>query len=343
MIKIENINKRIGDFKIKDISLNIEKGDYFVILGPSGNGKTVLLEIIAGLRNVDSGNIYFSGNRVNDVPPEQRNAGMVYQDYMLFPHMNVKENILFGIKIKKITNYETKFEKITKDLEISHLINRRIKNLSGGEKQRVALARTLIMEPEILLLDEPLSAVDTSTKNKLQNDLKRIHKEFKTTTIHVTHDFNEAIFLADKIAIVKNGEVVQSGTPEEIFQKPDNNFVAEFIGCKNIFKGKIIEKNIARISDKINFSVVMEEKSEISLMIRSENIIVSLEKINSSAKNCFKGRIVNIKKKLKVVEVTVDIGVILTAYITYSSFEQMKLEDNKEVYLIFKATSVHIY
>jgi len=343
MIKIEKINKRIGDFKIKDISLNIEKGDYFVILGPSGNGKTVLLEIIAGLRDVDSGDIYFSGNRVNDVPPEQRNAGMVYQDYMLFPHMNVKENILFGIKIKKIMNYEIKFEKITKDLEIFHLINRKIRNLSGGEKQRVALARTLILEPEILLLDEPLSAVDTSTKNKLQNDLKRIHKEFNTTTIHVTHDFNEAIFLADKIAIVKNGEVIQSGTPEEIFQKPNNDFVAEFIGCKNIFKGKIIEKNIAKISDEINFSVVMEEKTEINLMIRSENIIVSLEKINSSAKNCFKGKIINIKKKLKVVEVTVDIGVTLATYITYSSFEQMKLENNKEVYLTFKATSVHIY
>ncbi|MEA1976115.1 MAG: ABC transporter ATP-binding protein [Bacillota bacterium] len=343
MIKIEKISKQIGKFKIKDISLNIENGDYFVVLGPSGTGKTVLLEIIAGLRDVDSGEIYFSDELVNDVPPEKRKVGMVYQDYMLFPHLTVKENILFGIKLKRIKNYENKYLKLLNDLEISHLVDRSIRNLSGGEKQRISLARTLIMEPEMLLLDEPLSAVDTSTKNKLQNDLKRIHKEFKITTIHVTHDFNEAIFLADKIAIVKDGEVIQNGTPEEIFQKPCNDFVAEFIGCKNIFKGKVIEKNIVKISDIVNFSVVTGKEEDINLMIRSENIIISLNKFSSSAKNCFQGNIINIEKKLKMVEIDVDIGISLSVYVTYSSFELMKLEKGKSVYLTFKATSVHIY
>jgi molybdopterin-binding protein len=343
MIRIEKINKQIGNFKIKNISLNIKKGEYYVILGPSGTGKTVLLEIVAGLRKVDSGSIYFSGNIVDDIPPEERSVGMVYQDYMLFPHMTVRENILFGIKIKKIKDYEDKFKKLVNDLEISHLVDRNIRNLSGGEKQRIALARTLIVEPEILLLDEPLSAVDTSTKNKLQNDLKRIHKEFKITTLHVTHDFNEAIFLADKISIVKDGEIIQTGTPEEIFQKPCNDFVAEFIGCKNLFKGEMIKENIVKISDKVNFNVVNEKKEDINLMIRSENIIISLNEISSSAKNSFRGVVVNTKKKLKVVEVTVDIGVFLTSYITYSSFESMQLEKDKQVYLTFKATSVHIY
>lgn len=343
MIKIENLSKKIGNFKMKNINLEIEKGDYYVILGPSGTGKTMLLEIIAGLKKIDTGKLYFEEKLVNSIKPESRNVGMVYQDYMLFPNMNVEKNILFGVKNKNSSDYKDKFSSLIKKLEIEHLIKRDTKNLSGGERQRVALARTLITEPNVLLLDEPLSALDYNTKDKVQDKLIEIHHEYNMTTLHVTHDFNEAIYLADKIAIIKDGEIVQKGNVEEIFQKPKNSFVAGFVGCKNIFKGKVIQKNYIKITDTVFIDAIVSEKKEISIMIRSDNIIVSLEKINSSAKNSFKGKIIKINRKLNVIEVTVDIGVEIVAYITYSSFQKMKLDMEKEVFITFKASAVHVY
>jgi molybdopterin-binding protein len=268
---------------------------------------------------------------------------MVYQDYMLFPHMTVKGNILFGAKLKAIENKYEKLENLLVDLSIKDLEQRSIKNLSGGERQRVALARTLMTEPEILLLDEPLSALDSHTKTKVQDQLKKIHKNYQMTTLHVTHDFNEAIHLADRIAIINNGKILQIGKPDQVFQKPKDAFIASFLGSKNLFNGKVIHENTILTNSGLKISALVKPNHDVNFMISSDNIILSLEKIESSAKNSFKGRVTKINKKVSMVEVTVDIGVNLVVYVTYSSFNKMTIENNKEVYVTFKATAVHIF
>lgn len=235
MLKLEHIYKKLGDFKIEDVSFEVKKGEYFVILGPSGTGKTIILELIAGIHTLDHGNIYINNKNINSTPPEDRNIGFVYQDYLLFPHLSVRENICFGLKAKKTPkNYmEQILNEISSMLRIEHLLDRNPLTLSGGEQQRVAFARAVVCSPQILLLDEVSSALDPSTKEIFQRNLKTLHQKLKTTTIHITHDFNEAYYLADRIAVMGNGQVHQIGTSEEIFHHPKSEFVANFIGFSN--------------------------------------------------------------------------------------------------------------
>lgn len=240
MLNVEHVYKTLGNFQLKDINFQIKKGEYFVILGPTGTGKSVVLETIAGMYKVDHGYIYFNEKNLDDLYPEDREIGFVYQDYLLFSCLSVKENIVFGLKRKKVSKKEMK-EKlyhIASDFKIQHLLERRPKTLSGGEQQRVAIARALITSPEILLLDEPLSALDPATKKKFIGMFKNIHKKTQSTIIHVTHDFHEALALADRIAIMKDGTIVQIGTPDEIFEKPNSSFVANFVGAISLDQSK---------------------------------------------------------------------------------------------------------
>lgn len=241
MLKIQHLHKKLGDFKLTDINLEIAKGEYFVILGPTGTGKSIVLETLAGLYKPDEGKIYFDEVDLTNEYPENREIGFVYQDYVLFPHLSVKNNIIFGLKQKKIPKDEIqqKLDDILSMFKINHLINRKPLTLSGGEQQRVAIARALITSPKILLMDEPLSSLDPKTKEEFIYMLKSIHDKRKNTVIHVTHDFNEALALADKIAVMNKGAVVQVGTPEEIFKRPNCDFVANFTGLKKRFNDAI--------------------------------------------------------------------------------------------------------
>lgn len=233
-LKLENLSSRIDEFLLDNINLEINKNEYFVLLGQSGSGKTRLLETIAGL-NECSGSIFYKEKDISKKASEKRDIGFVYQDFALFPNLNVEKNIKFSSKYKKIDNEKELFRDIVGFLKLEHLLNRETKDLSGGEKQRVAIARALYSRPKILLLDEPLSAIDPTFRNSIMKSLKDIHKRYDLTTIHVTHNFREASYLADKIAIIMDGQIKQIGNAEDVLNNPKSIDVAKFLGFKNIF------------------------------------------------------------------------------------------------------------
>ena len=236
MLRIEDICVTLGDFSLKSFSLHAPPGTYLVLLGPTGTGKTVLLETIAGLNRPTAGCIRINGEDVTHLAPEKRHLGVVYQDYALFSHLTVFNNIAFGLRLKGIPGNELKkaVEEMAGFLEMGHLLKRRPNRLSGGERQRVALARALVMKPYVLLLDEPLSALDRSSRDRIQRELKRIHVELSVTIVHITHNLKEAFSLADRLVLMKDGRLLQEGTPEAIFARPHDRNVAELLGIENL-------------------------------------------------------------------------------------------------------------
>lgn len=230
MLELQNLKKSYGGKPIlKNISLEIENGEIVSILGPSGCGKTTLLNMILGITDPDSGRIVFDGKDITNVPMEKRGFNIVFQDYALFPNLNVYKNITYGLKNKPDISSKEEIEELIHLLGLEEHLEKRIDQLSGGQKQRVALARTLVMKPKILLLDEPLSALDGVIKESIKDRIKTIAKEYNLTTIIVTHDPEEALTLSDRVLIVNEGMISQYGKPEEIIAKPENNFVKKFI------------------------------------------------------------------------------------------------------------------
>ena len=354
----------LAEFHLREINLDIAAGEYFVILGPTGGGKTVLLEAIAGLHQLHKGQIMLDGEDVTGLPPEQRGIGFVYQDYMLFPHLSVAGNIAFGLELRRMDRrtIQERVAEMSQLLSIEHLLHRRPGTLSGGEQQRAALARALIVEPRLLLLDEPLSALDPEMREGLQRELGRLHRELGTTTIHVTHDFEEAVALGDRIAVVHAGRIVQVGSTEEIFRKPSTEFVARFVGVRNVFRGEIQpgEDGYQMLSlNGIEIAVVTELSGPAHGSIRPEDIVLSQEPLRSSARNSFRGRIVDIADRGTLIYVTVrlprDPSTELGAgraqgkapdficVITRRSLEEMGLREGLEVYIAFKASAVHVF
>lgn len=243
MLRLRDIRVTLGDFRLNNISLHVKNGEYMVLLGPTGTGKTVLLETIAGMHRIESGSIFIHGEDAARLPPEKRNLGVVYQDYALFPHLTVRKNIAFGLQLRGETRRKTgeAVKKMADFLDIGAILDRRPANLSGGERQRVALARALLLEPYALLLDEPLSALDRASRDRLRRELKRIYREIGVTIVHITHDLTEAFFLADHLAIIKDGSILQEGIPEAVLKRPLNRIVAELLGIENMIPGTMGE------------------------------------------------------------------------------------------------------
>ncbi len=239
MLRVENLFLKKESFVLGKLSFEVEKNSYFVILGKTGSGKTMLLESLAGIQQPE-GRIFCKDEEISNLLPEKRNFGFVYQDFALFPNMNVKENIIFSSRYKKIENQKKLFGDLVDFLGIEKLLGRSIFNLSGGEKQRVAIARAIYSRPRLLLLDEPLSAVDPTFRNSIMKSLKDIVKRYDTTILHVTHNFREASYLADKIAIMLDGKILQIGEANEVLNKPTSIEVARFLGFKNIFPTSIL-------------------------------------------------------------------------------------------------------
>jgi len=347
MIRLINLSKDFGDFALSGINLTVQKNEYFVILGPTGAGKTVLLEIIAGMYQPDTGEIWINDRNVTTKCPEERNIGFVYQDYLLFPHLKVRDNILFGLKIRKLSRHSMKsaLEQMVALLRIEHLLDRYPATLSGGEQQRVALARALITSPQVLLLDEPLSALDPPTREKFQTELKHIHQFTRTTTIHITHDFDEAMVLADRIGIIRNGKLEQVGNPSDLFHKPRSREIARFVGMENIYPAVVRQYGEEKYADlgSLQWRVLSELEGEVQVAIRPEDIILARENFASSAQNRVQAVVSDISPRGGMVKVTLDAGIPLVALITAKAREEMKLELGQEVWAIFKATAVHVF
>jgi molybdopterin-binding protein len=381
---VRDLSVQLDDFTLSDLNLEVNKGEYFVLLGPTGSGKTVLLEAIAGIIPPRSGSIHLDGKDISGSPPELRRVGFVYQNYALFPHLTVEENISFGLvnrgqidgpadseshytnrlfpglrqifrgRLRKNTAIRNRVQEISSLLQVSNLLDRKPGTLSGGEKQRVAMARALITNPRVLLLDEPLSALDPETRELIQYELRRIHQQLGTTTLHITHDFEVAVALADRIGVIIDGNIIQIGTPREIFRQPINEQVARFVGVRNIFRGQhIIGQDGSGFLqlDGFEFASISKLEGNVRASIRPEDILLSLQPLKSSARNNFQGKVKNISDRGPFSYITVQLPspkkngktLDLVVLITQSSTEQLSLVPEMEVHLAFKASGLHIF
>ncbi|HEX7056698.1 MAG TPA: ABC transporter ATP-binding protein [Bacilli bacterium] len=286
LIRIENVTKRFGNFTaINHVSLDIPKGQFTTLLGPSGCGKTTLMRLIAGFHEPDEGNIYIDGNKINGIPAYKRNTPLVFQDYALFPHMTVFENISYGLKLMKTPSKQIS-EKVQSMLEmfgLQGMENRYPKQLSGGQQQRVAFARALIIGKSILLMDEPLSNLDAKMRVEVRNELRALQQRTGITAIFVTHDQDEALSLSDKIAVFNRGEILQVGSPWEVYFKPGSKFVADFVGVANFLEGEVAAVEEQDIFVKCQELLIKVGKSDyslqkgdkVTLVIRPECIAIS--------------------------------------------------------------------
>jgi molybdopterin-binding protein len=347
VLRIESLTITLGQFAVRDVSLEIRPDEYFIILGPTGAGKTVLLETIAGIHAPDAGKIFLGGREITATEPRLRNIGMVYQDYMLFPHLTVEENIAFGLNQRKVSREEQHalVNEMYTLLEIGHLARRYPGSLSGGEQQRVALARALVLKPQILLLDEPMSALDGRTRERMRRELGRIRKLTGTTIVQITHHFDEVFALADRIAIMREGQIVQVGETSEVFLHPSDTFVAEFLGIGNIIWGTASKAgNIFQvIPDKgPAFFTASGMDGEVVATLHAEDVILSQEPFASSARNCLAGTVLELVPSGSTVRVILDVGFPLMALLTRESCRDLHLGHGYRVYATFKASAVHV-
>ncbi len=349
MLEIEGLSRKWPDFSLEEIDLAVRDGEYFVVLGPSGAGKSLLLETVAGFYTPDKGRIVLNGRDITHLPPEKRGIAMVYQDFVLFPNMTVKENIAYGLRRRKVGEGEIEREvsRAAEMLGISSILERKPLTLSGGEQQRVALARAMVIRPSVLLLDEPTGSLDASLQREMRKELQSLHRELGGTVIHITHSRDEAISLADRIAVMFEGKIEQTGTPVDVFRRPESRRVADFVGVENIFEA-VYESDGNRafaVADKFRIALPptdMESGGKILVSVRPEEILLSKERLASSARNCIPGRVAEMRDMASFVEITVDAGERFLVHVTRQALEEMGITPGSEVYLSFKATSVNV-
>ena len=301
-IAVNDLTKRFGPLEVVSrVSFSIEEGEMFTLLGPSGCGKTTLLRLIAGFYAPDDGEILFDGTVVNDLPPHERGIGMVFQNYALWPHMTVFENAAYGLKLRKISSADiaARVEAVLEKVKLAGLGDRYPGQLSGGQQQRVALARALVLNPKILLLDEPLSNLDAKIRIQVRAEIRKLHKELGITTVYVTHDQEEALTLSDRIAVFNHGKVLQVGPPKALYERPENRFVADFIGINNLVEGTVASVDAGeqrlRVTTAVGELVALLDGNfhpgdRCVLSIRPENLTLDGEA--AAGRNLLNGRIV---------------------------------------------------
>jgi len=348
VLKVEQLSKRWKEFSIEDVSFEVKRNEYFVVMGPTGAGKTLLLQLIAGIHVPDKGKIVIEDQDITFLPSEKRRVGYVPQNYALFPHLSVMDNIAYGLRVQGLDKNSVRKQviRVAEDLGISHLLERKVSTLSGGEQQRVALGRALVISPKILLLDEPLSALDVQTRESLRGYLRELKRKLRLTAVHVTHDFVEALELGDKLAVMFRGKLVQVGFPNEIIFNPQNELIAHFTGFKNIFDGVIVEEKdgISTIDvEGVKIFAITNKQGVVRVAIRPESILIARHPVATSARNMLKGVVQEIIELAPHIVIKVDAGLPLTAYLTKSSLEELGIRVGSEVYLLFKASDVRVF
>lgn len=349
-LKLNNLTKKYGDFTaVSNINIDLEKGEMVALLGGSGCGKTTILRMIAGFIEPNEGTVEIDGNVMNKIPAYKRNVGIFFQNYALFPHMTVFDNVAFSLKLKKLPKDEIK-KKVEDILELVKLVGlgeRYPRELSGGQQQRVALARALVMEPNVLLLDEPLSNLDAQLRIEMQVEIKRIQRHLGLTTIIVTHDQEEAVSLADRIIIMNAGDIYQMGTPKYVFNHPASPFVADFMGFSNFVEGTVDSVDSERISVKTSTGITVSstdgeshrvEKGEKAIFtVRPENVIV----LDKEEPGCLKGKVMNVTYKGNMTRI--DVEGIFDEVFHVSSYDYDGPSAGEEIYLSIPESKVIIY
>lgn len=347
MLSVRDLGKDLRDFTVRGVSFDVEDGDYFVLLGASGVGKSVLLELLAGLIMPDEGRVMWDGQDITYQRIQHRRMGLVYQQQALFPHMTVHQNIAFGLRPGKMQPgaLRERVAELAENVNVRHLLHRYPGTLSGGESQRVALARTLATRPRCLLLDEPLSSLDAQSRSELQALLRSLHRKGHTV-IHVTHEYKEAMALASRVAIMEHGTITQVGTPSEVFHNPKSEFVARFVGIRNTFEGRLeasADGNCAWsqfVTEGLVFQVLSEASSGTGFLVfRSEDLMVFRSRVDSSEQNCFPGKVVDMAPARLGAELIIDIGVKVAALVTSESMRRLDVECGSDVWVSLNASA----
>jgi molybdate transport system ATP-binding protein len=356
MISLQHVNARAGRFELTDISFDVPQGTYGVVIGPAGAGKTTLLETIAGVVRATAGRIMLGGEDLTSAPPERRRLGIVYQHAYLFPHLTVRQNVAYGAAPNE------DLDDVSARFGVDALADRSVESLSGGERQLVAIARTLARRPEVLLLDEPFSALDPRTRNIVRRVLRTVYYERRFTVLQVTHDFSEAGLLGDIAIVLDRGRVVQQGDPAEVFRKPASPYIADFLGAENVFAGmaqpiraeapdwvqghesEFAQYAVAFTTGALTFYALGDVvPGPTHAVIRAEEVSLSAEPSMSSVQNQFRGRILEIVPAGALSRVTVDAsGTPIVAAVTARSVRELGLAVGVEVVAGFKATAVHL-
>ena len=345
MLALREVSKILGDFHLERFNLELERGEYFVLLGPSGVGKTVLLELIAGILVPDKGRVFWGDEDITRFSPERRDFALVYQDYALFPHLNVASNLSYGLRARGVEKGEIqrRLGQLADLVGIRPLLERRPTTLSGGECQRVALARALAVRPRLLLLDEPLAALDPPTRMRLRKELQRIHRETGVMCLHVTHDAEEALLLGQRIGVMLGHKLHQVGTAEELFRAPSDRDVAEFLGLRNVFSIRYVEPGICAV-DGVTLYAQNVQPEHKHAWVKPEEIVISRDRFASSARNQIQCRVMDwdpggvfwaVHMKAQ--------GVTFTALLTHASLKELRLEPNQNVYATFNSSAVHCF
>ena len=339
-IKIQDAVKKYGDHTIiSDLSLDIREGEFFTLLGPSGCGKTTLLRMIAGFNSIEGGDFFFNDVRINDMDPAKRNIGIVFQNYAVFPNMTVEKNVAFGLKQRKLPKEEIqqKTQKFLKLMQIDQYADRMPERLSGGQQQRVALARALAITPDVLLMDEPLSNLDAKLRVEMRSVIKEIQHSVGITTVYVTHDQEEAMAVSDRIAVMNHGDIQQVGTPKILYQRPANQFVANFIGRTNMMKAHLaVRDGVPYLQLKAGFEVAMDTIREEEIFDRDVIASIRPEEMVVDPSNDGKG-------VEAVVDDAVFLGLNTTYFVHFTDGEKAVIIQESSIdSMIEKGTDVHL-